>query len=114
MGLKINVGVTGYTGFIGSSLSRYLFIKKNINPIYFDDNNFRKIDKIIDFVKKCDFIVHLAGVNRSKDLKKLYDTNIQLMSNLLKACDLSNSRPHIIFASSTQEKLDNLRQNRNE
>jgi UDP-2-acetamido-2,6-beta-L-arabino-hexul-4-ose reductase len=37
----------------------------------------------------------------------LYQTNIKLVKQLIKSCETTNSKPHILFSSSTQELHDN-------
>ena len=53
-------------------------------------------------------IVHLAAMNRHNDPQVIYETNIRLVRQLIGACEQTNSTPHILFSSSTQEKRDNL------
>ena len=103
----INVGITGYTGFIGSSLLNFFYTKKDINLLLFDDDNFNQNEKLQYFVKKSDVIIHLAAINRDKDLNNLYNTNISLVQLIINACKKTNSNPKIIFSSSIQEELDN-------
>lgn len=103
----ISVGITGYTGFIGKSLLNFFYTKKDINLLLFDDVDFNQNEKLQYFVKKSDVIIHLAAINRDKDLNNLYKTNISLVQLIIDACEKTNSNPKIIFSSSTQENLDN-------
>ena len=104
---KINVGITGSDGFIGKSLSNFFKIKSKINLFLLNKEEFKSEKKIINFVKDCDVIIHLAAINRDNDLNKLYETNIQLVKSLINACEESKSKPTIFFASSTQDTLNN-------
>lgn len=104
----IQVGITGQPGFMGTHLFNYLGLQNNVERIAFKDEFFNDENKLNDFVKKCDVIVHLAAMNRHGDPQVIYDTNIKLVRDLLQACDETNSKPHIIFSSSTQENRDNL------
>jgi len=61
-----------------------------------------------ELLQECDVIVHLAGLNRHSDADTLYQTNIDLSERLIDSCIRTNSKPHIIFSSSTQEDLDNM------
>src|SRR5690606_38351648 len=61
-----------------------------------------------DFVERCDVIVHLAAMNRHRDANVIYNTNIDLVNQLVNACRSKNVSPHIIFSSSSQEEKDNL------
>ena len=104
----IKVGITGQPGFMGTHLFNYLGLKENIKRIEFKDEFFKDKTELNRFVSKCDVIVHLAAMNRHNDPKIIYDTNIKLVQDLLQACNETNSKPHIIFSSSTQESRDNL------
>jgi UDP-2-acetamido-2,6-beta-L-arabino-hexul-4-ose reductase len=104
---KINVGITGFTGFIGKSLINFFYIKPEINLILLDDEDFNDKKRIEFFVKNTDVIIHLAAINRDKNPNNLYRTNIRLVKLLINACEESNSKPKIFFSSSTQENLDN-------
>ncbi|NTW31902.1 MAG: SDR family oxidoreductase, partial [Bacteroidetes bacterium] len=105
----IKIGITGQAGFLGSHLYNYLGIKKDeVERIYFQDDYFQNEEKLKTFVKSCDVIVHLAAMNRHADHNVIYNTNIDLVKKLITALEYTNSCPHIIFSSSTQEEKDNL------
>jgi UDP-2-acetamido-2,6-beta-L-arabino-hexul-4-ose reductase len=105
----INVGITGQSGFIGTHLFNFLRLKKEeFTIIPFEDRYFENGDQLKKFVKECDAIVHLAAMNRHENPKILYDTNLRLVSTLIKAMEETNSRPHVLFSSSAQEEKDNL------
>lgn len=105
----INVGITGQSGFIGTHLYNILRLKKEeLTLIPFEDQYFENEDKLKKFVKQCDTIVHLAAMNRHENPEVLYNTNIRLVQTLIKALEDTNSHPHILFSSSTQEEKDNL------
>lgn len=109
MGQIIKVGITGNNGFIGSHLNNFLSTKLNeIELIYFNKRYFDLDTKLQNFVSSCDVIVHAAAVNRHEDEQFIYDTNITLTRKIIKACKLTESKPKIIFCSSTQEMKDNL------
>jgi UDP-2-acetamido-2,6-beta-L-arabino-hexul-4-ose reductase len=76
--------------------------------IPFEDAFFSEKQKLCDFVQSCDVVVHLAAMNRHNDPEIIYKTNIGLVNQLIEACESTNSRPHILFSSSTQEEQDNL------
>ena len=105
---QIKVGITGQPGFMGAHFFNYLGLKENIKRIHFEDQFFENGNQLDKFVQECDVIVHLAAMNRHGDPQVIYDTNIKLVNDLLAACERTNSKPHIIFSSSTQESQDNL------
>jgi UDP-2-acetamido-2,6-beta-L-arabino-hexul-4-ose reductase len=105
----IKVGITGQTGFIGTHLYNFLGIKKDtFIRIPFSDDFFLNIDKLQEFVRQCDVIVHLAALNRHNDPKIIYTTNIELVTKLISAFESTGSKPHVIFSSSIQEERENV------
>ena len=59
------IGITGVNGFIGQHLCNTLLQNKNFSLIPFKRDFFNNEPKMDEFVKNCDVIVHLAGLNRS-------------------------------------------------
>ena len=101
----MNVGITGQSGFIGYHLTNYL-LQKSFCVIPINKEDFSSNQRLCKELKNCDVIVHLAGLNRGPD-NEVHDRNIQLASQLISALQESNLTPAIIFASSTQEEMDN-------
>jgi UDP-2-acetamido-2,6-beta-L-arabino-hexul-4-ose reductase len=109
MGQLIKVGITGQGGFMGSHLYNFLGTKsEEIDRIPFKRGFFENEKELQNFVKACDVIVHLAAMNRHEDQQVIYNTNVGLVQKLVKACEVTNAKPKIIFSSSTQEEKDNL------
>ncbi len=104
----MKIGITGQAGFVGTHLFNYLGLQENIERIPFEDDFFNHPDKLKLWVKQCDVIVHLAAMNRHGDPQVIYDTNINLVKKLVEALEITNSKPHVLFSSSTQEERDNL------
>ena len=105
----IKVGITGQAGFIGTHLYNTLgLFPEEFKRIPFKDNFFDDENKLNEFVKSCDSIVHLAAMNRHENPDIIYETNIRLVKQLIAACENTKARPHILFSSSTQEERDNL------
>ncbi|MBT4398637.1 MAG: SDR family oxidoreductase [Bacteroidetes bacterium] len=106
---KLRIGITGQSGFVGT----YLFNALGILPdrykrVTFLDDYFKDENLLNQFVRECDVIVHLAAVNRHVDDQILYSINIQLVNQLIMACENTSTSPHIIFSSSIQEDRSNL------
>jgi UDP-2-acetamido-2,6-beta-L-arabino-hexul-4-ose reductase len=105
----IKIGITGQAGFVGTHLYNTLglfqdeFQRIDFNKGYFADEN-----KLNEFVGQCDVIVHLAAMNRHNDPQVIYDTNIGLVQKLIKSLEVTDSKAHVLFSSSTQEERDNL------
>lgn len=104
----MRIGITGQSGFVGTHLYNFLGIQEQVVRVTFKDEYFQNSDQLLVFVKSCDIIVHLAAMNRHGDPRVIYDTNIDLVQKLITACEATNSKPHILFSSSTQEERDNL------
>jgi UDP-2-acetamido-2,6-beta-L-arabino-hexul-4-ose reductase len=105
----IKIGITGQAGFVGTHLFNTLSLQPDkFERIPFEDAYFQDKAKLNTFVQSCDVIVHLAAMNRHNDPEVIYQTNIGLVKQLIGACEETNSTPHILFSSSTQEERDNL------
>lgn len=102
------IGITGQSGFLGTHLFNYLGLEPEVfTRIPFDDTCFTDEAKLKNFVSSCDVIVHLAAMNRHHDPQAIYETNIRLVKQLIRALEETGSRPHVLFSSSTQEEHDN-------
>jgi UDP-2-acetamido-2,6-beta-L-arabino-hexul-4-ose reductase len=91
----MKVGITGWRGFIGSKLK-----DKIENPILFD-GDLRDLSKVKLFVKECDRIYHVAGLNRDKE-GKILANNIISTGNLILASKMVQKDIDLIFLSSKQ------------
>ena len=105
----LRVGITGQQGFVGTHLFNTLglnqeeFERISFHKNFFNDNS------ILDlFVSKCDVIVHLAAMNRDSNPQVIYDTNINLVHQLIHSLERTKSKAHVILSSSSQEEKDNL------
>jgi UDP-2-acetamido-2,6-beta-L-arabino-hexul-4-ose reductase len=104
----IHVGITGQSGFMGTHLFNFLSIEKeHFSLVPFEDSFFDDPSVLVEWVSKCDAIVHLAALNRHNDPDEIYRVNVKLVQNLVIALETAGSKAHVIFASSTQEKFDN-------
>ncbi len=106
--MELKVGITGQSGFMGRHLYNYLSLKDDLNLVNFDRSFFENKDKLEEFVKSCDIIVHIAAMNRHESQEFIYETNVGLVNKLISSCENTGSTPKIVFSSSTQEDRDNL------
>jgi UDP-2-acetamido-2,6-beta-L-arabino-hexul-4-ose reductase len=105
----ISVGITGNTGFIGYHLYQTIILfKEEFTIVEFEKSYFNEQLKLDAFVSSCDVIVHLAALNRHNEPEVIYETNLSLVDNLVKALERTESKAHLIISSSTQEERDNL------
>lgn len=104
----LKIGITGQAGFIGTHLFNTIGLYPDkYSRVRFEDSFFNNGDILEQFVEQCDVIIHLAAVNRHIDPDIIYNTNVELVKKLISACENTDSRPHILFSSSTQEERDN-------
>ena len=101
----MKVLVTGSNGFIGKNLISHLNERKDVDLITYDKED--KFEKITDNLKDIDFIFHLAGVNRPKDVKEFYEGNTNLTEDIIKEIEKQNLDIPILITSSIQAQLDN-------
>jgi UDP-2-acetamido-2,6-beta-L-arabino-hexul-4-ose reductase len=100
----IHIGITGSSGFIGSHLRFYLHEYQDIyDVILIKTADFSNHKKLADKLKRCDIIIHLAGLNLGKE-KEIYDTNVGLTKTILSTLDEISKKPKIIFLSSIHNK----------
>ena len=105
----IKVGVTGGSGFIGYHLCQTLnLFKEEFTLVEFEKSFFNEKLKLDAFVSSCDVIIHLAALNRHNEPEVIYETNVSLVNNLVRALERTDSKAHLIISSSTQEERENL------
>lgn len=105
----MKIGITGQNGFVGSHLYNTLGLYPNeFERVDFQKDFFDNDARLDSFVSRCDVIVHLAAMNRHENAKVIYKTNIGLISKLVASLKRTNSKPHLIMSSSSQEERDNL------
>lgn len=102
------IGITGQNGFIGTHLVNTISLDSDhFKAVRFDTSWFEDEIKLDEFVSSCDVIVHLAGLNRHTDPRVIYETNIALVNRLIQSLERTESKTHVLMASSTQEERDN-------
>ncbi len=102
------IGITGQAGFVGTHLYNYLALQEGVDLVPFADDYFDDDNKLREFVRSCDVIVHLAAMNRHEDPQVIYDTNIGLTNKLIATLESEKATPHILFSSSIQESKDSV------
>ena len=107
--MKLKIGITGQEGFVGQHLYNTLgLFPEEFERVDYHKDFFKDQDKLNTFVSECDVIIHLAAMNRHNDPQVLYDVNTGLVKQLINSLTITNSKPHVLFSSSSQEERDNL------
>lgn len=97
--------VTGAYGFIGKNLIAELK-NRGYDDIYEYDLDCD--EKALDeYTKDCEFVFHLAGVNRPKDTKEFMEGNFGFTSVLLDKLKQNDNKATVLITSSIQALLDN-------
>lgn len=97
--------VTGANGFIGKNLIAELRNRNYDNILEFDTD--KDITLLNEYTKVCDFVFHLAGINRPINPNDYMDGNYGFTKILLgKLKEFQNNAP-ILITSSIQAELDN-------
>lgn len=100
----MNILVTGSKGFIAKNL---------ITQLQNNSHHVMEFDKGMDaallgkYVKECEFVFHLAGVNRPEDEAEYWTGNVDFTSSLLHAIRENQLHVPVVFSSSIQAGLDN-------
>lgn len=97
--------VTGANGFIGKNLISELK-NRGYSEIYEYDIN-TKEEELERYTSDCEFVFHLAGVNRPVNVEEYMEGNFGFTSILLEKLKQHNNKCPILITSSIQAKLDN-------
>ena len=97
--------VTGAKGFVGKNLTIALRLSGE-SDIYEYDADSTKAD-LDDFCSECEFVFHLAGVNRPEDEREFTAGNVGFTSELLDCLKRHDNKAPVLAASSVQAEIDN-------
>ncbi len=101
----MKVLVTGSNGFIGKNLMVRLGELAAFEAIEFDRQD--SLADLAERVTRSDAIVHLAGVNRPKNVEEFAAGNADLTGQLCDLIAATNRKIPLIISSSTQAALAN-------
>lgn len=102
MAARMNVGITGMRGFIGSNLASAISSDPLFRTIEITRDDWTDTGSLSEKCRMCDAIVHFAGLSRHDDGNFLYDTNVALAEKLA----MSASGAWLILASTTHIDKD--------
>jgi UDP-2-acetamido-2,6-beta-L-arabino-hexul-4-ose reductase len=97
--------VTGARGFVGKNLIEELKNKGYKDIFEYDLDTDHRLLK--QYAKECEFVYHLAGVNRPKEEKEFMEGNFGFTSELLGLLKKNNNKSPILITSSIQAEKDN-------
>jgi UDP-2-acetamido-2,6-beta-L-arabino-hexul-4-ose reductase len=97
--------VTGAKGFIGKNLVLELKNRGYNNVFEFDTDT--KDEMLDEYTKECDFVYHLAGVNRPENPEDFMKGNFGFTSTLLNALVRNGNKSPALITSSIQAAVDN-------
>lgn len=101
----MKVLVTGSNGFIGKNLIVRLGELAGYEAIAF--NRTHSLADLKSRIDQCDAIVHLAGVNRSNDIKEFAKGNVDLTAHLCEMMAATDRKIPLIVSSSVQASFAN-------
>jgi len=97
--------ITGSNGFVGKNLVCELR-SKGFEDLYLFD--IETEPSLLDsFTKDCEFVFHLAGVNRPKDVDEFMQGNFGFTDTLLASLKRNKNTCPVLITSSIQAALDN-------
>lgn len=100
----MKVLVTGANGFVGKNL----LVRLKEEGIEYDTLlRTHSFAQLTEKVLYCDFIVHLAGVNRSENEAELNEGNTELTQSIINVLVDKGLQTPIIYSSSIQAERDN-------
>ena len=102
---KMKILVTGSKGFIGKNLIATL---DNLGRYEIFGCDVETTDEeLTRYASECEFVFHLAGVNRPQNKEEFYSGNYGFTTVLLDKLKASKNTAPVLMSSSIQAKLDN-------
>lgn len=101
----MKVLITGASGFIGQNLIATLRLQPEVEIYTYDLEN--TVDDLQAFTQDCEFVFHLAGVNRPENPEEFMTGNFGFTTQLLDALQSHGNKAPILITSSIQAELDN-------
>ncbi|MBJ6361974.1 NAD-dependent epimerase/dehydratase family protein [Paenibacillus sp. GCM10012307] len=97
--------VTGSRGFIGKNLIAELKNRGYQNILEYHKDTDQEL--LVEYTKCCDFVCHLAGVNRPESDEQFYEGNSGFTSQLVNLLKENGKNTPVLFTSSIQVGRDN-------
>ena len=97
--------ITGANGFVGKNLVAELR-NRGYEYLYLYNRENTKAD-LAEWTKNCEFVFHLAGVNRPENEEEFMESNADLTSQLIELLEKNGNQAPIMLSSSIQAEKDN-------
>ncbi|MGB4661071.1 MAG: capsular polysaccharide biosynthesis protein CapF [Mobilitalea sp.] len=97
--------ITGAKGFVGKNLIAELKNQKYLDVLEYDIDTDPSLLDV--YTKECEFVFHLAGVNRPQNEKDYMLGNFGFTSILLNSLKKNNNKSVVMISSSIQAMIDN-------
>lgn len=97
--------ITGAEGFVGKNLISELRNQGFTDLLEYDINKNNEL--LDDYTNDCQFVFHLAGINRPEDPEEFMKGNFGFTTDLLNALKKHENKAPILISSSIQAELDN-------
>lgn len=97
--------VTGARGFLGKNLIATLSRMQGIDIMQYDINSDPSLLNV--YTKDCNFVFHLAGVNRPQNVEEFMKGNFEFTSQVLDMLKNNNNTCPVLITSSIQAILEN-------
>ena len=92
--------LTGAKGFVGKNLSLELKNRGYTDLYLYDLDSDPSV--LSDYCRDCDFVFHLAGVNRPKQVSEFKTGNVDFTAKLLTCLDAHRNPCPVMLSSSSQ------------
>lgn len=101
----MNILITGSQGFVGKNLVAELK-SRGYDELYLYSRE-NSLEDLERWAMECDFVFHLAGVNRPKDEEEFKEGNVDLTFELMRLLEENTRSVPVVFSSSIQAEEDN-------
>ncbi len=101
----MKVLVTGANGFIGKNLVTHLTRREGVEVLPFDVDT--PAERLEEYCQDCEFVYHLAGVNRPERVEEYMEGNFGFTSRLAETLRKCGNRCPVAVSSSIQAALEN-------
>jgi len=101
----LKILIIGASGFIGKNLVAELKNRGYEDLLLFTREN--SLDDLKDYTKECEFIFHLAGINRPEKEEEYFAGNFGFTAKLLEYLQFNKNGSPVLFTSSIQAETLN-------